>query len=236
MPNIIHLIFSGILGFFIGLIVEWLNKRLPEHKNIFAKEFFTQYLNNTKCVKKYIIAIINAIIYIGLLYKCGVSLDFIKFAFLSPCILSALMIDYKLQIIPNRLNLTVFEVGIVFLLIYGILDINIAIDMFLGMLLGGGIFLIITLIGGLIAGKEAMGLGDVKLMGVLGLFFGMYNIIVIAVISFFIGAIISIFLLVTKKKTTKDYIPFGPFIVIGSYIMMFLPLSLVLDLMYKLYT
>ena len=41
-------------------------------------------------------------------------------------------------------------------------------DKLLGLAIGGGIFLIITLIGGLIAGKEAMGFGDVKLMGASG--------------------------------------------------------------------
>lgn len=88
----------------------------------------------------------------------------------------------------------------------------------LGMLVGGGIFLLITLIGGLIAGKEAMGFGDVKLMGALGLFFGWPNMIIISLISFLIGAILSILLLVTKKKKTSEYIPFGPFIVIATFI------------------
>ena len=44
---------------------------------------------------------------------------------------------------------------------------SIALDRLAGMFVGGGIFLIITLIGGLIAGKEAMGMGDVKFVGVL---------------------------------------------------------------------
>ena len=56
--------------------------------------------------------------------------------------------------------------------------------------------------GGLVYGKEAMGFGDVKLMGALGLYFGLTNIIIIALISFLIGAISSIFLLVTKIKKT----------------------------------
>ena len=69
-----------------------------------------------------------------------------------------------------------------------LLNINVGINIFvnnlLGMLVGGGIFLLITLIGGIIAGKEAMGFGDVKLMGALGLFFGWLNMILISVMAF----------------------------------------------------
>ena len=45
-----------------------------------------------------------------------------------------------------------------------------------------------------------MGMGDVKLMGALGLYFGLINTIVISVLAFLIGAIISIFILLLKKK------------------------------------
>lgn len=112
-----------------------------------------------------------AIFYIGLLYSMGIpnnflkSVDLIKFLILTPMLVSSFMIDFKYRIIPNRLNMLMFEIGIIFTFIYGISNISIAQNMLLGCLTGGGIFLAITLLGGLIAGKEAMGLGDVKFMG-----------------------------------------------------------------------
>ena len=100
-------------------------------------------------------------------------------------LLSVFVIDYRLQIIPNRLNLTIFEIGLVFTFIHGLSNVAISINMLLGMLAGGGIFLAITFIGGLIYGKEAMGLGDVKLMGALGLYFGFSSIAEISLLAFF---------------------------------------------------
>ena len=146
------------------------------------------------------------------------------------------VIDLKEQIIPNRLNLLIFEIGLVFLFIYGFININISLNLLLGMLAGGGIFLIITLIGGLIAGKEAMGMGDVKLMGALGLFFGLQNIVVISVLAFLIGAIISIAIMIIKRKGTDTYIPFGPFIVIASVITIFVPFSILFTMLMKIFT
>ena len=186
--------------------------------------------------------LITSIIYIGLVYKFGIkdtivaNLDLIKYAILTPLLLSAFVIDYRLQIIPNRLNLTIFEIGIIFTFLYGLSDIAISINMFLGMLAGGGIFLLITLVGGLIYGKEAMGFGDVKLMGALGLFFGLSNIIIITLVSFLIGAILSIGLLATKIKKSDEYIPFGPFIVIATFISMFVPFEQMKTLLMQVFT
>lgn len=85
-------------------------------------------------------------------------------------------------------------------------------------------------------GKEAMGLGDVKLMGALGLYFGLANIIIISLVSFLVGAILSIFLLVTKIKKTDEYIPFGPFIVIGAFISIFVPYSSLVTILLNIFT
>ena len=228
------------LGVLVSLFIKWCNVRLPENKKIFSKDIKTQYKNSVGA--NYIIMAFIPLCYIFLLYKFGLknnlieNLELIKYLILIPMLISVFIIDYKLQIIPNRLNLTMFEVGLVFTFLYGVSNINIAINMLLGMLVGGGIFLFITLIGGMIAGKEAMGFGDVKLMGALGLFFGVSNIIVITLISFLIGAIISIILLITRKKKTDEYIPFGPFIVIASFVVMFVPFSVILISLLKIFT
>lgn len=213
----------GILGLIVGQFIDWCNLRLPEYKKVFSKEFFSEYLKN--CRPKYILMIIIAVAYVSLLYFKGINIDTIKYIILIPMLISAFVIDLKLQIIPNRLTLTIFEVGLVFTFLTTLLNINGGIDLFidsiLGMLVGGGIFLIITLIGGAIAGKEAMGFGDVKLMGALGLFFGWRNMILISVMSFLFAAIVSIIILISRKKKFSEYIPFGPFIVVAAIIPMY---------------
>ena len=90
--------------------------------------------------------------------------------------------------------------------------------------------------GSLVYGKEAMGFGDVKLMGALGLYFGLTNIIIIALISFLIGAISSIFLLVTKIMKTDEYIPFGPFIAVSVFVVIFVPYSIIVNILLNIFT
>lgn len=237
--HILYYVLAGIIGMLVGGFINWCNNRLPEGKKIFSKEIFDK---SKKIKPNYILMTSMAILYIMLVYFCGIHKEFyanlklIKFALLIPMLLSAFVIDYKLQIIPNRLNLTMFEIGLLLTFIYGIVNINIAIDMLLGMVTGAGIFLIITLLGGLIAGKEAMGFGDVKLMGALGFYFGFSGIIIISLIAFLIGAIVSIILLATKIKKTDEYIPFGPFIVIAALIVLFVPFEILLTILFKIFT
>ncbi|MCL2341902.1 MAG: A24 family peptidase [Firmicutes bacterium] len=124
----------------------------------------------------------------------------------------------------------------IFVVLNGFSNINISINMLLGMIAGGGIFLVITLIGGIIAGKEAMGLGDVKLMGALGLFFGLNSILAISVMAFLIGAAGSIIFMIAKSKRASEYIPFGPFIVIASVIAIFVPFGTLFNILMTIFS
>ena len=230
----------AILGLIVGQLVDRANKRLPEYKKFLSLDIFKEYKRNFK--PNYILMLLTSATYVSLVYTLGINdtiianLDLIKYIILTPLLLSAFIIDYKLQIIPNRLNLTIFETGLIFAFLYGLSDVAITLNMLLGMLAGAGIFLLITLAGGLFYGKEAMGFGDVKLMGALGLYFGLSNIIVITLVSFLIGAVLSVGLLITKIKKTDEYIPFGPFIVIATFISMYIPFETIKLVLMKIFT
>ncbi len=235
--NDIHILFYVLFAFiggFIGQVIDYLNIVFLNERKVISKESFKKYKETFKV--NYKLIVVNSCLYVALLYKFGMNLDFLRFAILTPMLISAFIVDYKIQIIPNRLNFTMFEVGIIFAFIFGIQNLNLAKDMFLGMIAGGGIFLLITLIGGLIAGKEAMGLGDVKLMGALGLFFGWYKILIISVLAFLIGAIISIIVLIVRKNREDGYIPFGPFIVVATFITIFVPTNLLFISLMKVFS
>ena len=230
----------AIIGIIVGILIDWINKRLPNNKKIFSKDIIEEYFADFK--PNYILMALTSIIYIALVYFYGIkdtfiaNLDLIKFIILTPMILSAFVIDYKLQIIPNRLNLTMFEIGLVIAFLYGLSDVAITINLVLGALVGGGIFLLITLIGGALYGKEAMGFGDVKLMAALGIYFGLSNIVMITLLSFLTGAILSIILLATKIRKIDEYIAFGPFIVIATFISIFVPFEIIKNTLLEIFT
>ena len=66
-----------------------------------------------------------------------------------------------------------------------------------------------------------MGVGDIKLAFLMGLILGWPNILTALFLAFFIGAIIGVGLIAGNKKTLKSELPFGPFLVTGTFIALF---------------
>ena len=225
--SIIYYLIIGLIGVLIGKITAFANTYFIDEKTPTIVDFWKKRKETFDM--QYIIMILVACFYIGILYIQGMPdnylkiLNLLKFLILTPMLISSFLIDLKYRIIPNRLNMLIFEFGIIFTFLYGISNISIAQNMLLGCVVGGGIFLAITLLGGLIAGKEAMGLGDVKFMGAVGLYFGMTAICEVSLLSFFVAAFACIIILIYRKirKIDDEYIPFGPFLVIAAFVVMF---------------
>ncbi|MBI2451201.1 MAG: prepilin peptidase [Parcubacteria group bacterium] len=83
----------------------------------------------------------------------------------------------------------------------------------------GAIFFLILII---ISKGEWMGLGDVKLAVLMGLILGWPKILAALFFSFMIGSFVSVILMIFKRKNIKDRIPFGPFLILGTFIALFL--------------
>lgn len=66
-----------------------------------------------------------------------------------------------------------------------------------------------------------MGEGDILLGLLIGLLIGFPNILVALVIALFTGSIIGLVQVMTKRKTIKDPVAFGPFMIIGAMIAYF---------------
>ena len=84
----------------------------------------------------------------------------------------------------------------------------------LAAIIGGGFFLVIVLIS---RGKW-MGGGDVKIGVLMGLLLGLSQLFAALFLAFLVGAIVSIVLLISKKKNLKSEIPLGPFLIGATFI------------------
>lgn len=139
------------------------------------------------------------------------------------------VIDIKHYIIPNKILLALMPIALVLagvhifvqpVFLYSSTDIY---DPIFGALIGSGILFSFSILGYfLYRKKEVMGLGDVKLFFVLGLMLGFTNTLFMLLVSVILAALGSIVLIAFFKKTAKDMLAFGPFIIFSFYLTIFL--------------
>ena len=81
-------------------------------------------------------------------------------------------------------------------------------------LAGLGAFLVFLVIA--VAFPQGMGLGDVKLAGLIGLLVGFPGVVVALWLAVVTGGLVAMLLIVLRKKGRKDVIPFGPYLALGA--------------------
>ena len=90
----------------------------------------------------------------------------------------------------------------------------------IGLAAGFGLFYGVGVLGKLAFKKDAMGFGDVKLMGGLGALFGWQAVLFILFVSAFAGSIVGGGLIAMKKKELSSRIPYGPYLAVAALIWM----------------
>jgi leader peptidase (prepilin peptidase)/N-methyltransferase len=147
------------------------------------------------------------------------SLLFTIYRLLPVCFLIVIFVyDLKHYIIPNKVIYPAIIIALIFNFQFSIFNYSIL------SALGAALFFLLIV---LVSRGKWMGLGDVKLALFIGLFLGYPDILVALFLSFLIGAIIGVGLISAGKKTLRSEVPFGPFLVIGTFISMFWGESLI---------
>ena len=138
----------------------------------------------------------------------------------------ATFIDFEHYIIPNEITLGGIVLGLVLSAIHPqLMDTSsILIGLWrslLGVIVGGVTLLVIAIVGEKIFKKEAMGMGDVKLIAAIGAFLGWQATLFTIFVSSLFGGVIGLILVLTTKKGWQSRIPYGPYIALGALIWMF---------------
>lgn len=89
-------------------------------------------------------------------------------------------------------------------------------------ILAGVVFLVLYFGGQLVFGAEAFGFGDVKLAVFIGMATGLSNLRMVHAILYgvFLGGLVAIILLITRIRSMKEAVPYGPFLVAGTLLIL----------------
>lgn len=129
------------------------------------------------------------------------------------------IVDLLYMIIPFGLNLALFLLVTVYRISLVASGNMRAVDLFSAVVAGLAVSLGFSLINRItrkLKGVDGFGLGDIYLIPSLSILLGWQKFVVAIVFSFVIGSVVGIILLGFGKKRKNDYIPFGPFLIMGT--------------------
>ena len=133
------------------------------------------------------------------------------------CILNALFgIDLEHQILPNTITLPGIAIGFIFSFVTppGWQS------SLVGIVLGAGILYGIAAAYYLWRREEGLGMGDVKMLAMIGAFLGWRAVLLTLVMSSFSGAVLGVALMATRRGGLQYALPFGTFLAAGAFIAM----------------
>lgn len=139
----------------------------------------------------------------------------------------ATFIDFEHYIIPDRISLGGIGAGLLVSFfvpeLHALTDPVFQLDGLqglassaIGVAAGSGSLWMVAVVGKMIFKKDAMGLGDVKLLGAIGAFMGWRSVIFTIVISSFLGSIVGVTLIAIGNRKWQSKIPYGPYIAFAA--------------------
>lgn len=241
-PETFHFLAAGLYGLVVGSFLNVVIYRLPLGQSLATPPsrcrqcgYSLRWFDN--------IPVLSWLFLRGRCRKCGASVSwqyplvelitsvlFVLVVWLTPmgpliasrlifvCILIALFgIDLEHQILPNSITLPGIAIGVLFSLI-GPPGIK---DALIGVVIGGGILYAIASAYYLWRREEGMGMGDVKMLAMIGAFLGWKAVLVTLILASFSGAFIGIGMMAVQRGGMKYALPFGTFLALGSLAAMF---------------
>lgn len=185
------------------------------------------------------VELLTGVLFLVCFLVFGLTGQMLAYLVLTSILITITFIDIDYRIIPDPIMIFGLITGIIFIVLRFVPELNAPLwdnvkSGLLGMLCGAGPLIIINLLTLLIIKRDGIGHGDIKLMGVVGLFLGMKNIILALVLGIVIAGLFSVFVLRKRNKEEDEAedeqeennglslheIPFGPYLAVGCFISM----------------
>lgn len=143
-------------------------------------------------------------------------------------LICAALIDWDTTLLPDSMTLPLLWAGLIAALLGWTIPLTTAV---LGAVAGYGALWSIFWVFKLLTGKEGMGYGDFKLLAALGAWLGWQALLPIVLMASLLGAAVGIAMKVRGGLRQGLYVPFGPFLVGGGLVVLWVGLPQVMDIM-----
>ena len=160
-----------------------------------------------------VVELVTGLLFVLALAERGLTIDLIPALLLVAGLVAITGIDLDHQLIPDVISIPGIVVGLAVSTLTGRPG---WLDSLVGVVIGGGIFLLI-----IVASRGGMGGGDMKLGAMLGAFLGWKLVLVAILIAILAGGVFAIVVLLLRRKGRRDAVQFGPFLALGGVVSLF---------------
>lgn len=243
-PTTLQLLFSLVFGLILGSFLNVCIHRIPLGKSIVyppsscpgchsAIRFYdniplVSYIvllgrcrscRSRISLRYPVVELTTGLLSAALFLRYGLSLYYFLLLVFCASLLVIAFIDIDYKIIPDVLSLPGVLVG------FGVSLLPMTpvsvLESAIGILLGGGSLYVVGMLYQWIRKQEGMGGGDVKLLAMIGAWMGWNSLPMIILLSSFAGTLIGGGCLLLSRRRLSEAIPFGPFLVLGTFLWLF---------------
>lgn len=174
----------------------------------------------------YLVELLTAVLFCATWLRYGWDARTVVFWIVEAGLLAGSAIDLEHMILPDRITLGGMAVGLAASALVPSLQgsedrLAALVRSASGLALGTGALWLVSILGRALFRKEAMGLGDVKLLGALGAFLGVQAVLFTIFFSALLGSVIGTAFILAGQKKWQSRIPFGPYIAAAAVVWIF---------------
>ncbi len=158
-----------------------------------------------------LVELATGIVWAGMFSYAGLSFEALRGTLLLTILFGIALTDARFYIIPDQFSLGGLVLGLGLAFLPGGID---ALDALIGAIVGFGLLGSVAVVGRWILKKDAMGLGDIKMMAMVGAFLGWAGVL----LTVFLGALLGAVIFGPISYKTKKLVPFGIFLAAAAAI------------------
>jgi leader peptidase (prepilin peptidase)/N-methyltransferase len=175
-----------------------------------------------------LVELANALFYAAAFQRTGMTPGFVAIAALVSMTIVLIYIDLDIQILPDVIDLPGVAIGLIIgathlgALYPGLMLSKTLLESVAGAAAGAGVLLTIALTYKLVRKVEGMGMGDVKMMAMLGAVVGWEPLFPLFLLASVVGALVGLFIAARGVDRMQIALPFGVFLGLAFLVVLFI--------------
>jgi leader peptidase (prepilin peptidase)/N-methyltransferase len=205
----------AVVGTAVGVLLPVVIDRVPEKTPVLAGPF-PEPARSLRTGSGWFVTVLTGTLFAATAARFGADAVLPAYLLLVAALVALSVIDLRLFLLPNRIVFPLAAASVVLLGVGALVEGEPGAygRALLGAVVSFVVFAVLHVVS-----PRSMGFGDVKLAFVLGLYLGYLGwgeVVLGLFLGFLYGAVVGIGLILTRLRTRKDHVPFGPFLAAGT--------------------